>query len=202
MEVWNGIWKKILVWNGIWNGRFLVWNGNGMEENCQYGIWKNRLPFHTMPSLWDIVLRISEDLISVCRAVNPRLPLISDKAIQRKVEDLLDLVKDINRKHAKVRAKSNLDDKLDKLFDISACTCLLEMVPCNDVRVKCTASNCIQDHFLCICATKGAFRLNAKQRKAKVGDLRNLREWSITSLAKVANLRKWLLIFATGRFIG
>ena len=21
----------------------------GMEENCQYGIWKNRLPFHTMP---------------------------------------------------------------------------------------------------------------------------------------------------------
>ena len=43
MEVWNGIWKKILVWNGIWNGRFLVWNGNGMEENCQYGMemeWK------------------------------------------------------------------------------------------------------------------------------------------------------------------
>ena len=48
MEVWNGIWKKILVWNGIWNGRFLVWNGNGMEENCQYGIWKNRLPFHSI----------------------------------------------------------------------------------------------------------------------------------------------------------
>ena len=22
-----------------------------MEENCQYGIWKNRLPFHTMPCL-------------------------------------------------------------------------------------------------------------------------------------------------------
>ena len=49
MEVWNGIWKKILVWNEIWNGRFSVWNENGMEENCQYGIWKNRLPFHTMP---------------------------------------------------------------------------------------------------------------------------------------------------------
>ena len=49
MEVWNGIWKKILVWNGIWNGRFLVWNGNGMEKNCLYGIWKNRLPFHSIP---------------------------------------------------------------------------------------------------------------------------------------------------------
>ena len=49
MEVWNGISKKILVWNGIWDGRFLVWNGNGMEENCLYGIRKNRLPFHIMP---------------------------------------------------------------------------------------------------------------------------------------------------------
>ena len=28
MKVWNGIWKKNLVWNG----RFLVWNRNGMEE--------------------------------------------------------------------------------------------------------------------------------------------------------------------------
>ena len=31
------------------NGRFLVWNGNGMEEDCQYRIWKNRLPFHYIP---------------------------------------------------------------------------------------------------------------------------------------------------------
>ena len=49
MEVWNGIWKKILVWNGIWNGRFLVWNENGMEEHFQYGVWKNLLPFHSIP---------------------------------------------------------------------------------------------------------------------------------------------------------
>ena len=69
MEVWNGIWKKILEWNGIckkilvWNGRFLVWNGNGMEENCQYGIWKNRLPFHSIPcpsygtlKIWHVLL--------------------------------------------------------------------------------------------------------------------------------------------------
>ena len=45
MEVWNEIRKKILVWNG----RFLVWNGNGMAENCQYEIWKNRFPFHSIP---------------------------------------------------------------------------------------------------------------------------------------------------------
>ena len=28
---------------------FLEWNRNGMEENCRYGIWKNRLPFHSIP---------------------------------------------------------------------------------------------------------------------------------------------------------
>ena len=49
MEVWNGIWKKVLVLNETWNGRLLVWNGNVMNENCQNGIWKNRLPFHAMP---------------------------------------------------------------------------------------------------------------------------------------------------------
>ena len=67
MEVWNGIWKKILVWNGIWkkvlvwNWRFLVWNGNGMEENCQYGLWKNRLPYHALPitTIRDILTRLT-----------------------------------------------------------------------------------------------------------------------------------------------
>ena len=39
----------------------------------------------------------------------------------------------------------------------------------------------------------GAFRLDAKQREAKVGDLRQPYGG--------CNLRKWLLIFATGRFI-
>ena len=44
MEEWNGIWKK----KSVWNGNFLVWNGYGMEEILQYGIWKNRLPFHSI----------------------------------------------------------------------------------------------------------------------------------------------------------
>ena len=46
MEVWNEIWKKILVWNEIWNGTLLVWNGNRMDENCQmeYG----KFVFHSI----------------------------------------------------------------------------------------------------------------------------------------------------------
>ena len=42
-------------------------------------------------------------------------------------------------------------------------------------------------------------RSNVKRRLATFV---NLREWSLTSLAKVANLRNWLLIFATCRFMG
>ena len=73
MEVWNGIWKKILVWNGIWNGRFLVWNGNETEENCQYGIWKNRLPFHSIP----------------CPAVNIKKTFKQINQLMKKIASLL-----------------------------------------------------------------------------------------------------------------
>ena len=46
------VWKYEMEYGGkilVWNGRFLLWNGNGMEENCQNGIWKNHLPYHTIP---------------------------------------------------------------------------------------------------------------------------------------------------------
>ena len=45
MEVWNGIWKKILVWSG-----------NGMKENCQYGIWKNHLPYHALIAVLGLLI--------------------------------------------------------------------------------------------------------------------------------------------------
>ena len=32
----------------VWNGKFLVWSGYEMEEILQHGIWKNRLPFHSI----------------------------------------------------------------------------------------------------------------------------------------------------------
>ena len=48
MEVWNAIWKTILVWNG----RFLVWNGR------KWSVWNmeksSSIPFHTM--LWSPLL--------------------------------------------------------------------------------------------------------------------------------------------------
>ena len=67
MEERNGIWKKILAWNGIRNGKFLAWNGYGMEEILKYGIWKNRLPFHSMPCLQYLFICLFSSFLSHLR---------------------------------------------------------------------------------------------------------------------------------------
>ena len=54
MEVWNGIWKKILAWNGIrkkilvWNGRFLVWKWNGRKLPIWNMEKSSSIPYHAM----------------------------------------------------------------------------------------------------------------------------------------------------------
>lgn len=103
------------------------------------------------PNFWAIVRRISCVLKSIWLSVNPRLPLINDKSIETKVKNLFATVKNINRKHTKANIKRNLDSKLDKLFDISACCCSLDIVSCNNVYVKCKKEKCKMEHIICIC---------------------------------------------------
>lgn len=98
--------------------------------------------------------KICNDVKSIWRNVNPRLPLLTDKSLFRKVKDLLTVVKDINRKHGKVSAKKNLDKKLDRLFDISACTCPLDVKPCYDRMVNCKIENCEESHIICVCSNE------------------------------------------------
>ena len=40
---------------------------------------------------------------------------------------------------------------LENLYDISACRCNLDEVPCHDDRVKCKNLTCSSKHFLCVC---------------------------------------------------
>ena len=77
---------------------------------------------NTAANLIISVKQIAVDLKSIRSSVNPRLHLISDKSIDRKLKDLFCLVKDINRHHGRASQRRNLDAKLDKLFDISACS--------------------------------------------------------------------------------
>ncbi|XP_065640407.1 uncharacterized protein LOC136072984 [Hydra vulgaris] len=123
----------------------------------------------------DIVLvtqQISNNIKSIWATVNPSLLLITEKSINRKVKDLLVLVKDINRKHGKASAKRNLDANLDKLFNISACSCSLDVFPCGDRKVSCNKENCIEKHIVCLCSQSNKVPLEDRaylrdQRKAK-----------------------------------
>ena len=87
----------------------------------------------------------------------------------QKSERLTEFGETVNSKHAEVRTKSNLDNKLNKLFDVSACTCWLENVSCNDVQVCCKLVGCQQRHILCFCPTYLKVPL---EERAYLGDQR------------------------------
>src|SRR6478609_8669114 len=108
---------------------------------------------HTQPGadVMCYVKHTATELKSIWSSVNPRLPLITDKSIYRKLKDLFCLVRDINRHHGKASQRRNLETNLDKLLDITACCCPLETVECSDARVKCRKQDCCQEHILCTC---------------------------------------------------
>jgi len=62
---------------------------------------------HTQPGA-DVMFYVNQtvtELKSIWSSVNPRLPLIADKSIDRKLKNLFWLVKDINRHHGKASQK-------------------------------------------------------------------------------------------------
>ena len=116
---------------------------------CYYYHLKNTDP---QSSISQYCQQIKEDLIGIWQSVNPRLPLISTLSIEKKIRELLQLVKDINQKYNKAAAKRNLANKLNSLFDIAACSCSLEVLPCDDRRINCDVDNCQQEHIFCSCS--------------------------------------------------
>lgn len=130
---------------------------------------------HVSPTtdFWVVVQQISKDLKSIWSSMNPRLPLIGDKSIDRKVKNLLTLVKDINRNHGKASAKRNLDANLNKLFDISACSCSLDTLPCSDISVNCENDKRTQEHIICVCPRNAKVpledRVYLRDQRSKTG---------------------------------
>ena len=92
---------------------------------------------------------IDANLVLFGRKLNLGLPLTSEKSIHYKFKALLMLVKEINEKHAKSHLKCNLDQKLDMLFDISACSGNLKTLPCNNRLINSTLENCQQELKYC-----------------------------------------------------
>ena len=90
--------------------------------------------------------RILQNLLSV----KPHLPLIAEKSIWSKLNNLIGLVKKISHKYAKSQEK-HLEAKLDNLFDGAVCSCPLAIVPCTNPRNKCRnlgLGGCQQEHVI------------------------------------------------------
>ena len=119
---------------------------------------------HVKPTadITDVTEQIKNNLKSIWAVVNPNLPLITDKSITRKVKDLLILVKNINRKHGRASTQRNLGANLDKLFDISACSCSLDSLPCSDRKILCNKVNCSEEHTACICSQNAKVPLEGR----------------------------------------
>ena len=115
------------------------------ENNNQYMFKQNLLE------------KVENSLTTLWNKVNPRLPLLQRNSILRKLRNLFERVKSINRGRNKSKSKEYQDLILDKLFDISSCTCDLTTVSCNDRDVKCSIINCQVEHILCFCKIRKVF---------------------------------------------
>ena len=101
---------------------------------------------------YDIAKIITKDVIKIWKSVNPRLLLYEEYYVVKLVDRVcFKKAKDINRKRLSKLQEQNLEEKLDKLFDISACTCNLPIRPCDDKVVKCHKENCQTQHIICTC---------------------------------------------------
>ena len=99
----------------------------------------------------EIVHLIAKELVSVWQPINPRLPLKDYRYIVKSVNRLLDSVKEYIRTSLSPLKQQNLENKLDKMFDISSCTSDLLIQTCTHSSVKCKIKNCNIKHILCTC---------------------------------------------------
>lgn len=101
---------------------------------------------------YDLAKILADDVIKIWKIVNPRLPL-HDKYYVVKLVDRMCFkkAKEINRKSLSTVQMQNMEEKLDRLFDISSCTCKLPIRPCDDKSVRCYKENCKTVHITCTC---------------------------------------------------
>jgi len=94
---------------------------------------------------------ISTELRKQWGRVNSELPLISVYSATLRVKLLIEKVNSINQKKVSSAAVNAMDEKLDSLFDISACNCDLPVCECSDREVNCKLKNCMLVHIVCQC---------------------------------------------------
>ncbi|XP_065670929.1 uncharacterized protein LOC136089134 [Hydra vulgaris] len=120
----------------------------------------------------NLLEKVENSLSTLWNKVNPRLPLLQRNSILRKLRNLFERVKSINRGRCKSKSKEYQDMILDELFDIPSCNCELATVLCNDRDVKCSIINCQVEHILCLCKTRkvpSEDRSYIRDQRSKIG---------------------------------
>lgn len=141
------------------------------RQIIQYGYFLQ----NSVPDMkdYDMAKRIASEVILIWKGVNPRLPLYSQYYVVKLVDKAFKQAKEINRNSLSAAKKQNLEAKVDKLFDISACTCKLPVRPCNDKDVKCFKENCSAVHIVCSCPPQKKVPIEEREylrdQRAKMG---------------------------------
>ena len=129
------------------------------RQIIQYGYFLQ----NSVPGMkdYDMAKRIASEVILIWKGVNPRLPLYSHYYVVKLVDKAFKQAKEINRKSLSAAKKHNLEAKVDKLFDISACTCKLPIRPCrpNDKVVACVKDKCSALHLVALAHRRKKFQL-------------------------------------------
>ena len=94
---------------------------------------------------------ICEKVSQIWMLANSEIPLISESGCYIKVSRLVDDIESIKKKRFTTSKLDSMTSKLDKLFDISSCSCQLDQVPCTHPRIQCKVLKCKQLHILCTC---------------------------------------------------
>ena len=160
------------------------------DRNVRYGGNPRDLPNTALPTYGDIarcfykVFDAEKKLVAQVNLVRgqlenswksccPEVPVLAEKSVQKKLLVLCEKVKKINRPKQSARVISDMDSVKDKLFDISACKCVLPKVACDHNRVQCRRAGCPGEHFLCECLPESqvpvAEREYLSDQRSKIG---------------------------------
>ena len=81
----------------------------------------------------EIVSKVTDELISLWSRVNPKIPLIHEKSVAKKISRLLKRVLSAEGKCKDAhKNKEYLDYNFEHLFDLSCCGCELPVIACNN----------------------------------------------------------------------
>ena len=94
---------------------------------------------------------ISQEIVQIWQSVNPRLPLLKMKSIEKKLHDLLIQVKDINQKHAKAPAKQKLDLTTRRNFWYICLSVYAGSYAMQWQKINCDVEDNQEEHIFCAC---------------------------------------------------